>query len=108
LTLGGGAWALSTGKEGGGRKSLKVLKVEVKAFFQRVLAIFLLNLYLKLIASEEKMRTISVLGINNDRSAAVRGGGARRVRTHTPGRRSLTRRKTKSYSQCICIFCFKN
>ena len=39
---------------GGGRKSLKVLKVEVKVILKRVLVIFLLNLCLQLIASEEK------------------------------------------------------
>ena len=38
--------------EGGGRKSLKVLKVEVKVFSKRVLGVFPLNLCLKLIASE--------------------------------------------------------
>jgi len=42
-----GAWTLST--EGGGRKSMKVLKVEVKVIFKRVLTVFLLKLYLKLI-----------------------------------------------------------
>ena len=34
-----GAWTLST--EGGGRKSMKVLKVEVKVIFKRVLTVFL-------------------------------------------------------------------
>jgi len=46
---GGGGW---------GRKSLEVLKVEVKVIFKRVLAVFLLKLCLKLIkseASEEKI-----------------------------------------------------
>jgi len=33
-----GAWTLSTG--GGGRKSMKVLKVEVKVIFERVLVIY--------------------------------------------------------------------
>ena len=47
---------------GGGRKSLKVLKVE-KSFFSVFSTIFLLKLCLKLIASEEKMRNISVWGI---------------------------------------------
>jgi len=42
---------------------LKGLKVEVKVILKRVLVLFLLNLCLKLIASEEKMRKISVLGI---------------------------------------------
>ena len=37
---------------GGGRKSLKVVKVEVKVIFKRVLAVFVLKLCLKLIASE--------------------------------------------------------
>ena len=49
--------------EGGrGRTSLKVFKVEVNAMFLRVVAIFLLQLCLKLIASEsseEKMRKIA-------------------------------------------------
>jgi len=35
-------------------KSLKVLKVEVKVILKRVLAVILLKLCLKLIASEEK------------------------------------------------------
>ena len=54
LTLGGrglcqgGAWTLSRG----GRKSSKVLKVEVKVILNRVLAVFLLKLCLKFIASE--------------------------------------------------------
>jgi len=51
-----GVRSLSTGG-GGGRKSLKVLKVEVKVFLSVFLAIFLLKLCLKLIAceaSEEK------------------------------------------------------
>jgi len=39
---------------GVGRKSLKVLQVEVKVILKRVLVLFLLNLCLKLIASEEK------------------------------------------------------
>jgi len=39
----------------GGKKSLKVLKVEVKVILKRVLVVFLLNLCLKLIASEEKI-----------------------------------------------------
>jgi len=39
-------------RRGGGRKSLKVLKVEVKVTLKRVLVLFLLNLCLKLIASE--------------------------------------------------------
>jgi len=34
------------------RKSLKVFKVEVKVIFKRVLAVFLLTLCLKLIASD--------------------------------------------------------
>ena len=50
LTLGGGVNFVN----GGCRQSLKVLKVEVKIIFQRVLAIFLLKLCLKIIASEEK------------------------------------------------------
>ena len=37
---------------GGGRQSLKVLKVEVKGSLKRVLAIFLLKICLKSIASE--------------------------------------------------------
>ena len=41
--------------EGGGRKSLKMLKIEVKVILKRVLAIFLLKLCLKLVASEEKI-----------------------------------------------------
>jgi len=45
-----GACTLSTG--GGFRKSLKVLKVEVKVIFSVFLAIFLLKSSLKLIASE--------------------------------------------------------
>ena len=36
----------------GGRKSSKVLKVEVKVIFKRVLAVFLFKLCIKLIASE--------------------------------------------------------
>jgi len=63
---------------GGWKKSLKVLKIEVKVIFQRVLPLFLLELCLKMIASvaiEEKLCKISVLGIKNHRSAAVRGGG---------------------------------
>jgi len=40
---------------GGGRKSLKVLKVEIKVVFSVFLAIFLSKLCLKLIASEEKI-----------------------------------------------------
>jgi len=50
----------------GGRKSSKVLKVEVKVIFKRVLAVFLLKLCLKLIgseASEEILRKTSVLDI---------------------------------------------
>jgi len=50
LTLGGVDFV----NGGGGRKSLKVLKVEVEVIFKRVLAVFLLKLCLKLIASEEK------------------------------------------------------
>ena len=50
MTLGGGAWTLSTG--GGGRTLLKVFKVEVKVILKRVLAVFLLKLCLILIASE--------------------------------------------------------
>ena len=38
--------------EGGVRKSLKVLKVEVKVILKRVLVLFILHLCLKLIASE--------------------------------------------------------
>ena len=54
LTL-GGAWTLSTGGRGGGENhSLKVLKVEVKSILKRVLVLFLLNLCLKLSASEER------------------------------------------------------
>jgi len=53
-------WSVIRG--GRGRKSLKVFKVEVSHFW-RVLAIFLLKLCLKLIASEEKKRKISVSGI---------------------------------------------
>ena len=37
---------------GGGRKSLKVLKVEVKVIYERVLVIFKVKECLKLIASE--------------------------------------------------------
>ena len=37
---------------GGGRKSLKVLKVKVKFIFSLFWPLFLLKLYLKLIASE--------------------------------------------------------
>jgi len=37
---------------GGGRESLKELKVEVKLILKRVLVVFILNLCLKLIASE--------------------------------------------------------
>ena len=39
-------------KGGGGRKSLKVLKVEVKVIFSVFLDVFLLQLCLKLTASE--------------------------------------------------------
>ena len=38
--------------EGGGRKSLKMLKIEVKVILKRVLVVLLLKLCLKLIASE--------------------------------------------------------
>ena len=51
LTLGGGGVDFVNRGEGG-RKSLKVLKVEVKVILKRVLVLFLLNLCLKLIASE--------------------------------------------------------
>ena len=44
--------------KGGGRKSLKVLTVEVKSHFQRVFAIFLIKLGLKLIASEASKEKI--------------------------------------------------
>ena len=58
------------------RKSLKVLKGEVKVDFQRVFAIYLLKLCLKFNTSEaskkKKLRKSSVLGIKNHRSAAVR------------------------------------
>jgi len=61
------------------RKSLKVLIVEVKVIFSVFLAIYTLKLCLKSFASERaerKMRKISVLGINNHKSAAVRGARA--------------------------------
>ena len=61
---------------GGGVDFVKVLKVEEKVIFLRVLATFLLKLCLKLIASEEKLRKISVLNITNHMSAVVRGGGS--------------------------------
>ena len=69
--------ALSTGGDGGCRKSLNVLKVQVKVILKRVLVVYLLNLCLKLIASEaseEKIKKTSVLDIKSHRSAAVRGG----------------------------------
>ena len=44
-----GAWTLSTG--GWGLKSIEVLNVKVKVICKRVLAVFLLKLCLKLIAS---------------------------------------------------------
>ena len=73
LTL-GGAWTLSTG----GRKSLKVLKVEVKVILKRVLVLFLLHLCLKLVASEaseeKKREKLAFWALKNHRSAAVRGG----------------------------------
>jgi len=68
--------------EGGGRKcrkSMKLLKAEVKVILSVFLAIFLLKVCLKFIASEaseEKTEQKSVLGIKNHRSAAVRGGRA--------------------------------
>ena len=70
LTL-GGVWTLST--EGGGRKSSKVLKVEVKVIFKRVFGRI----------SIQNLRKTSVLDIKNHRSATIRGG-ARRVRPHPP------------------------
>jgi len=65
-----GAWDFVNG--GGGRKSLKVLKVKVKVIFKRVLALFLLKLCLKLIASEasaEKKRRKTSVGTAPPRSA---------------------------------------
>ena len=50
MTIGGVDFVNGVG--GRGRKSLKVLKVEVKVIFKRVLVIFILHLCLKLIASE--------------------------------------------------------
>ena len=47
------------------RKTLKVFIVEVKVIFCMFLAIFVLKIGLKIIASEEKMRKISLLGIKN-------------------------------------------
>jgi len=52
LTLGGGVDFVNGGWGWGVRKSLKVLKFEVKVIFSVFLAIFLLKLSLKLIASE--------------------------------------------------------
>jgi len=73
LTLGGRRGLCQRGR---GWISLKVLKVEVKVILQAVFfAIFLSKYCLKLTASEEKKRKNSVLGIKNDKSAAVKGGG---------------------------------
>ena len=59
-----GAWTLSTGV--GVRKIVESVNVEVKVIYLRVVAIFLLILWLKLVASEAsegKMGKNSVLGI---------------------------------------------
>ena len=59
-----------------GRTSLKVLKVEVKVIFGVFLAICLLKLCLKLIASEDKFKEKKcVLGIKNIGPQPLRGGG---------------------------------
>ena len=62
--LRGGGVDFVNGVGEGCRKSLKVLTVEVKVICQPVLAMFLPKLGLKLIASEKKLRTICVWGIN--------------------------------------------
>ena len=57
-----GAWTLSDW--GGGKKVIESVGGRSKCHFMRVLATFLLKLYLKLIASEEKNeRKNSVLSI---------------------------------------------
>jgi len=72
---------LSTGGGRGGRKSLKVLKVKVKVILKRVLVLFLLNLCLKLIASEaSEEKNEKKWALKNHRSATARGAAPRWIR----------------------------
>jgi len=63
----------------GGRKSLKVLMVEIKVIPFAFLAIFLIKLCFKLIASEEKIEKKKRFGHKKNMGPRPLGGGARRV-----------------------------
>jgi len=76
LPLGVGAGSGLCHQGGGARKSLEVLKIEVKVIFSVFLTMFLLKLSLKLIANGDKLRKISVLSIIIGPRPL---GGARRV-----------------------------